>query len=52
MHAQMLGFMNLGIEQFITESFGQETWKEVLLKSQIEANWISSCPYADKFTFV
>jgi guanylate cyclase soluble subunit beta len=47
----MIGWINLSIEEFITESFGADKWKEVLEKSKVDSNWVSSCPYADKVTY-
>ncbi len=47
---KMIGWINLSMEEFITESFGAGKWKEVLEKSKVVPNWISSCPYADKDT--
>ena len=47
----MIGWINLSIEHFITETFGLEIWKEVIAKSEIDPNWISSCPYSDKVTY-
>jgi guanylate cyclase soluble subunit beta len=47
----MIGWINLSIEHFITESFGLDKWKEVVEKSEIDPNWISSCPYSDKITY-
>lgn len=47
----MLGWINLSIEEFIRETFGEEKWQQVLKVSGVHRNWVSSCPYPDKDTY-
>ena len=47
----MIGVINLSIQSFVTETFGLETWKQIVEKGQIDTHWISNCPYSDKSTF-
>ncbi|KAF8066284.1 Gucy1b1 [Scenedesmus sp. PABB004] len=47
----MLGWINLSVQAFITDTFGADKWEEVLTASQVPATWVSSCPYSDKVTY-
>jgi guanylate cyclase soluble subunit beta len=47
----MLGWINLSIEAFITDTFGRAKWNEVVALSGVHTNWVSSCPYSDKVTY-
>lgn len=47
----MLGWINLSIESFVTDTFGAEAWQQILAASGVHKNWVSSCPYSDKITY-
>lgn len=47
----MLGWINLSIESFVTDTFGADAWAAILGASGAHANWVSSCPYSDKITY-
>jgi hypothetical protein len=47
----MLGWINLSIRDFISQTFGADKWEHVLKVSGVHSHWVSTCPYADKDTY-
>lgn len=47
----MLGWINQSIQSFITDTFGEDKWLEVVRQSGVSPNWVSNCPYSDKYTY-
>jgi hypothetical protein len=47
----MIGWINLSVKAFITDSFGADAWEKVLAESGEKEHWISSCPYSDAVTY-
>lgn len=47
----MIGWINLSVEAFIRESFGDEAWEAILARTKHDSKWVSSIPYPDKITY-
>ena len=47
----MIGWINQSVQAFITDSFGEEKWNEILLASKVSFPWVSTCPYSDSITY-
>jgi len=47
----MIGWINQSVQSFITDTFGEEKWLQILSESGVEFPWVSSCPYSDKVTY-
>ena len=47
----MIGWINQSVQGFITDTFGEDKWFQILEESGVEFPWISSCPYSDKITY-
>mmetsp|Transcript_38872 Transcript_38872/g.115659 ORF Transcript_38872/g.115659 Transcript_38872/m.115659 type:complete len:959 (-) Transcript_38872:492-3368(-) len=47
----MIGVINTCLEEFVTESFGEETWCSILSESRVEYPWVTTCTYADDDTY-
>lgn len=47
----MIGWINLSVKAFITDSFGPDAWVKILAESGEKEEWISSCPYSDSVTY-
>jgi hypothetical protein len=47
----LAGWINVSIERFICDSFGEDKWNQVLAASGEKYPWVSSCPYADAVTY-
>ena len=48
----MIGLINISIQAFVVDTFGDEAWRKVVEGSGVTSTtWISSCPYPDSTTY-
>ena len=47
----MLGWINSRLKAFVVEKFGEEAWRQVVEKANVDDNWVSTCPYSDSYTY-
>ncbi|KAG2441007.1 hypothetical protein HXX76_003860 [Chlamydomonas incerta] len=47
----MIGWINISVESFVREKFGDAVWDQTLQASGVQAGWVSSCPYPDAATY-
>ncbi|KAG2450442.1 hypothetical protein HYH02_004944 [Chlamydomonas schloesseri] len=47
----MIGWINISVESFVREKFGDGVWEQTLATSGVQAGWVSSCPYPDATTY-
>jgi hypothetical protein len=43
--------INISIQAFVEESFGEPAWQQVVEGAGVETKWVSSCPYNDADTY-
>ena len=40
------------LKAFVVENYGEAAWKQVVDKAGVgDDNWVSTCPYADSYTY-
>eukprot|EP00198_Chlamydomonas_reinhardtii_P011701 XP_001701038.1 guanylate cyclase [Chlamydomonas reinhardtii] len=44
-------WINISVESFVREKFGDAVWEQTLSTSGVQAGWVSSCPYPDAATY-
>lgn len=48
----MIGLINVSINAFVVEAFGQEAWAKIVEDSgTTSTDWITTCPYPDSITY-
>ena len=48
----MLGLINIVLEAFVSETFGEDAWVSIKKKAGLSSQtWTSGCPYADDQTY-
>jgi hypothetical protein len=45
------GVINVCLEEFVTSTFGEQAWLEILAESGVQIPWVTTCAYADEVTY-